>query len=100
MQHGDVGTLPRLQEEPTVPVIGVLTPRHTRPCRRRATAASTAGDADGRSEGTASRARARCGRVVPSGRKSVVPLIESEDPYAAETELAVRERAAPLKEAA
>ena len=95
--------LPRLQEELTVPVIGVLTPeahaavQATR--NRRVGLLAT--------EGTV--ASGRYGELVhaldagvsfhPVACPGLVPLIESDDPYGAETERAVRVYAEPLKSA-
>jgi glutamate racemase len=95
--------LPRLQEELAVPVVGVLTPeahaavQATR--NRRVGLLATQGTVDsgryrelvlGLDAGVSFQAVA-CPRLVP--------LIEGDDPYAAETEEAVREYAAPLKRA-
>jgi glutamate racemase len=95
--------LPQLQEELTVPVIGVITPeahaavQATRN-RRVGLLATQATVSSGRyaalvhalDAGVALHAVA-CPRLVP--------LIESDDPYGAETEAAVREYAQPLKDA-
>src|SRR6059058_2107039 len=95
--------LPQLQEELSVPVIGVITPeahaavqatrnRHVGLLATQGTVdsgryASLVGALDA---GVAFQSVA-CPRLVP--------LIESDDPYGPETEAAVREYAAPLKEA-
>jgi glutamate racemase len=68
--------LPQLQEELEVPVVGVIT-RY-----RELVHALDAG-----------------AELVPVPCPRLVPLIESDDPFAAETTEAVREYAAPLKEA-
>jgi glutamate racemase len=95
--------LPRLQEELTVPVVGVLTPeahaavQATR--NRRVGLLATQGTVD-------SGRYAELVRSLDAGVAfravacpALVPLIESDDPYGAETEQAVRDYAAPLKEA-
>src|SRR5690242_10140627 len=95
--------LPQLQEELTVPVVGVITPeahaavQATRNRRigllaTQATVeagryAKLIGDLDAGAELFA----VACPRLVP--------LIESDDPFSAQTTEAVREYAAPLKEA-
>src|SRR3954454_10209434 len=95
--------LPRLQEELTVPVIGVLTPeahaavQATR--NRRVGLLAT--------EGTVASGRyAELVRALDAGVSfhpvacpGLVPLIESDDPYGEETEQAVRTYAEPLKAA-
>jgi len=95
--------LPRLQEELTVPVVGVLIPeahaavQATR--NRRIGLLATQGTVDsdryrelvlGLDAGAA---------FHPVACPRLVPLIEGDDPYAAETEAAVREYATPLKDA-
>jgi glutamate racemase len=95
--------LPQLQEELTVPVIGVITPeahaavQATRNRRVGLLATQLTVDA-GR--------YARLVRDLDAGVSfhaiacpRLVPLIEGDDPYGAETERAVREYAAPLQEA-
>jgi glutamate racemase len=95
--------LPQLQEELTVPVIGVITPeahaavQATRNRRVGLLATQLTVDAG------------RYARLVrdldagvdftPVACPRLVPLIEGDDPYGPETEEAVREYAAPLKEA-
>jgi glutamate racemase len=95
--------LPQLQEELTVPVLGVITPeahaavQATRNRRVGLLATQLTVDAG------------RYGRLVrdldagvdfhPVACPRLVPLIEGDDPYGVETEEAVREYAAPLKEA-
>jgi glutamate racemase len=95
--------LPQLQEELTVPVIGVITPeahaavQTTRNRRIGLLATQLTVDA-GR---YASLVRALDAGVSfhPVACPRLVPLIEGDDPYGAETEHAVREYAAPLKSA-
>jgi glutamate racemase len=95
--------LPQLQEELTVPVVGVITPeahaavQATRNRRVGLLATQATVDA-GRYE--------QLVRTLDAGVKltavacpKLVPLIESDDPYAEETVDAVREYAAPLKAA-
>jgi len=95
--------LPQLQEELTVPVIGVITPeayaavQTTRNRRIGLLATQLTVDAG------------RYARLVhdldagvsfhPVACPRLVPLIEGDDPYGVETEAAVRAYAAPLKEA-
>jgi glutamate racemase len=95
--------LPRLQEELTVPVVGVTTPEahaavqatRNRKIGLLATQATVeagryaklVGDLDAGVE------------LVPVACPELVPLIESSDPFSARTTEAVREYAAPLKEA-
>jgi glutamate racemase len=94
--------LPQLQEELSVPVIGVITPeahaavQATR--NRRIGLLATQGTVD--SGRYASLVRALDAGVAfrPVACPRLVPLIESDDPYGPETEEAVREYAAPLKE--
>ncbi len=96
--------LPQLQEELAVPVVGVITPeahaavQATRN-RRIGLLATEATVAAGR--------YAELVRTLDAGVEvfsvacpRLVPLIESDDPFAAETTEAVREYASPLKEAA
>jgi glutamate racemase len=95
--------LPQLQEQLAVPVIGVITPE------ARAAVQATRNRRIGllATEGTVAAGRYRelvhaldAGvAFVPVACPQLVPLIESDDPYAAETEDAVREYAAPLKRA-
>jgi glutamate racemase len=95
--------LPQLQEDLTVPVIGVITPeahaavQATRN-RRIGLLATQATVAAGR---YASLVHALDAGVSlhPVACPRLVPLIEGEDPYGAETEAAVREYAAPLQSA-
>ena len=95
--------LPQLQELLTVPVVGVLTPeahaavQATR--NRRVGLLATQGTVDsGRYRELVHALDAGVAfHAVPCPR--LVPLIESADPYGEQTEQAVREYAAPLKEA-
>ena len=95
--------LPQLQEELTVPVVGVITPEAH---------AAVQATRNRRIGLLATQATVDAGRyrdlVValdagvsfhPVACPRLVPLIESGDPYSAETEQAVREYAEPLKEA-
>jgi len=95
--------LPRLQEELSVPVVGVLTPeahaavQATR--NRRIGLLATQGTVDSGRYGELVRALDAGVSFHPVACPRLVPLIEGDDPYADETELAVREYAALLKEA-
>ena len=95
--------LPRLQEELAVPVVGVLTPeahaavQATR--NRRIGLLATQGTVDSGRYGELVLALDAGVSLHPVACPRLVPLIEGDDPYAAETEQAVREYAAPLKEA-
>jgi glutamate racemase len=95
--------LPRLQSELSVPVIGVIAPE------ARAAVQATR---NGRVGLLATRATVEAGRYRelvhaldagvdfhPVACPRLVPLIESDDPYGNEIEEAVREYAAPLKDA-
>ncbi|MBV8563440.1 MAG: glutamate racemase [Actinobacteria bacterium] len=95
--------LPRLQEELSVPVLGVITPEahaavQTTRNRRVGLLATQATVDAGRYRELV---HALDAGVVfhPVACPRLVPLIEGEDPYGEETELAVREYAAPLQEA-
>ena len=83
--------LPQLQAELAVPVVGVITPeahaavQSTR--NRRVGLLATQATVDAGVE------------LVAVACPRLVPLIESDDPFAAETTEAVREYAAPLKDA-
>ena len=93
--------LPRLQEELTVPVVGVITPEahaavQTTRNRRVSLLATAATVEAGR--------YAELVHALDAGISfhslacpRLVPLIESDDPYGEETERAVREYAAPLQ---
>jgi glutamate racemase len=95
--------LPRLQEELEVAVVGVITPEAH---------AAVQATRNRRIGLMATKATVEAGRyaelvktldagaeLVPVACPRLVPLIESDDPFAAESTEAVREYAAPLKEA-
>jgi glutamate racemase len=94
--------LPRLQEELAVPVVGVLTPeahaavQATR--NRRIGLLATQGTVDSGRYGELVLALDAGVSLHAVACPRLVPLIEGDDPYAAETEQAVRDYAAPLKE--
>src|ERR687887_1671110 len=95
--------LPQLQEELTVPVVGVITPeahaavQATR--NRRIGLLATEGTvAAGRYEELVHALDAGV-ELVPVACPRLVPLIESDDPFGTETTDAVREYAEPLKAA-
>src|SRR5439155_13044441 len=95
--------LPQLQEELAVPVVGVLAPE------AHAAVQATRNRCVGllATEGTVEAGRSReLVQALDAGVELVqvacprlVPLIESDDPFSSETTEAVREYAAPLKEA-
>jgi glutamate racemase len=95
--------LPQLQEELTVPVIGVITPE------AHAAVQATRNRRIGLLATQLTVNAGRYARLVhdldagvsfhPIACPRLVPLIEGEDPYGEETEVAVREYAAPLKAA-
>src|SRR5215217_7424373 len=95
--------LPQLQEELEVPVVGVITPeahaavQATRN-RRIGLLATQATVGAGRYAELVHALDAGA-ELVPVACPRLVPLIESDDPFAAETTEAVREYAAPLKDA-
>jgi len=95
--------LARLQEELTVPVLGVITPeayaavQATRN-RRIGLLATEATIEAGRYAGLV-RALDAGSELVSVECPRLVPLIESDDPFSAQTTEAVREYAAPLKDA-
>jgi glutamate racemase len=95
--------LPRLQEELTVPVVGVLTPeahaavQATR--NRRVGLLATQGTVDSGRYAELVRALDAGVELRAIACPRLVPLIESDDPYGEETERAVREYAKPLKDA-
>ncbi len=95
--------LPRLQAELTVPVVGVITPeahaavQATR--NRRIGLMATQATVQAGRYGELVRALDAGVELFPVACPGLVPLIESDDPFAAETSEAVREYAAPLKEA-
>ncbi|HEY6835827.1 MAG TPA: glutamate racemase [Gaiellaceae bacterium] len=95
--------LPQLQEELRVPVVGVITPEAH---------AAVQATRNRRIGLLATQATVEAGRyakligdldagvaVFPVACPRLVPLIESDDPFSAETTEAVREYATPLKEA-
>jgi glutamate racemase len=95
--------LPELQERLTVPVLGVITPEaraavQTTRNRRIGLLATQATVASGRYEQLI-RALDAGARVFPVACPRLVPLIESDTPFGAETVDAVREYAEPLKRA-
>jgi glutamate racemase len=95
--------LPQLQAELTVPVLGVITPeahaavQTTR--NRRVGLLATQGTVDSGRYASLVRALDAGVSFHPVSCPRLVPLIESDDPYGPETEEAVREYIAPLKEA-
>jgi len=95
--------LPQLQEELTVPVVGVITPeahaavQATR--NRRIGLLATEGTVEGGRYAELVHALDAGAALVPVACPRLVPLIESDDPFSAETTEAVREYAAPLREA-
>jgi len=95
--------LPELQQRLTVPIVGVLAPEAhaavlaTR-SKRVGLLATQATVSSGRYEQLV-RALDAGVRVFPVACPRLVPLIESDDPFGEETSAAVREYAAPLKEA-
>src|SRR5713101_9374502 len=95
--------LPRLQEELTVPVVGVLTPeahaavQATR--NRRVGLLATEGTVESGRYGELVRALDAGVAFHPVACPLLVPLIESDDPYGEETERAVRGYAEPMKTA-
>jgi len=96
--------LPQLQEELTVPVIGVISPEAhaavlaTR--NRRIGLLATQGTVDGGRYAELIHTHDAGAEVTSVPCPLLVPLIEGDDPYGAATEAAVRQYAAPLKEAA
>jgi len=95
--------LPQLQEELTVPVIGVITPEAHAAVQatqtRRIGLLATQATVDAGRYRELVRALDAGVSFVPVACPRLVPLIESDDPYGEETEAAVREYAAPLREA-
>jgi glutamate racemase len=95
--------LPQLQETLAVPVIGVLTPeahaavQATR--NRRIGLLATKGTVDSGRYADLVHALDAGATLVAIACPRLVPLIEGDDPYGEPTEAAVREYAAPLKEA-
>ena len=95
--------LPELQERLDVPIVGVITPEahaavQTTRNRRIGLLATEATVQAGRYEELVRTLDAGA-RLFPVACPRLVPLIESEEPYGAETTEAVREYAQPLKEA-
>ena len=94
--------LPRLQEELTVPVVGVITPE------AHAAVQATRNRQVGLLATAATVGAGRYAELVhaldagisfhPVACPELVPLIEGDDPYGEDTERAVREYAAPLQE--
>jgi glutamate racemase len=95
--------LPQLQDELRVPVIGVIAPEAhaavlaTR--NRKIGLLATRGTVDGGRYSDLVHALDAGVEVWPVACPQLVPLIEGDDPYGEETEAAVREYAAPLKDA-
>ncbi|MBA2521863.1 MAG: glutamate racemase [Solirubrobacterales bacterium] len=95
--------LPQLQEECSVPVVGVITPeahaavQATR--NRRVGLLATQATVEAGRYAELVRALDAGVRLFPVACPRLVPLIESADPFGAETAGAVREYAAPLKQA-
>ncbi|HSB38385.1 MAG TPA: glutamate racemase [Gaiellaceae bacterium] len=95
--------LPQLQEELEVPVVGVITPeahaavQATR--NRRIGLLATQATVDAGRYAKLVHALDAGAELVPVACPRLVPLIESDDPFAAETTEAVREYAAQLKAA-
>jgi glutamate racemase len=95
--------LPQLQEDLDVPVVGVITPeahaavQATR--NRRIGLLATEGTVAAGRYAELVHALDAGVELVPVACPRLVPLIESEDPFGAETTAAVREYAAPLKDA-
>src|SRR5947208_17123200 len=95
--------LPQLQEELEVPVVGVITPeahaavQATR--NRRIGLLATEATVEAGRYAEVVHALDAGAELVPVACPRLVPLIESEDPFGAETTQAVREYAAELKEA-
>jgi len=94
--------LPQLQEELTVPVIGVISPEAhaavlaTR--NRRVGLLATQGTVDSGRYAELVHTLDRGVAFHPVACPRLVPLIEGDDPYGEATEAAVREYVAPLKE--
>jgi len=95
--------LPRLQEDLTVPVIGVITPEAYAAVQitrnRRIGLLATAATVEAGRYAALVRALDAGVELVAVECPRLVPLIESDDPFSAQTTEAVREYAAPLKEA-
>jgi glutamate racemase len=95
--------LPQLQEELEVPVVGVITPEaHTAvqaTRNRRIGLLATQATVEAGRYAELVHALDAGAELVPVACPRLVPLIESDDPFAAETTEAVREYAVPLKDA-
>jgi glutamate racemase len=95
--------LPQLQEELTVPVVGVITPEAHAAVQatrtRRIGLLATQATVDAGRYRELVRALDAGVSFHPIACPRLVPLIEGDDPYGAETDAAVREYAAPLKHA-
>src|SRR5918999_4122846 len=95
--------LPELQERLSVPIVGVITPeahaavQATR--NRRIGLLATEATVEAGRYGDLVRTLDAGARLFPVACPRLVPLIESDEPYGAETVEAVRGYAAPLKEA-
>src|SRR5437870_6223286 len=95
--------LPQLQEELTVPVVGVITPeahaavQATR--NRRIGLLATQATVEAGRYAELVHALDAGAELVPVACPRLVPLIESDDPFSAQTTEAVREYAATLKDA-
>ena len=95
--------LPQLQEELSIPVVGVITPeahaavQATR--NRRIGLMATEATVQAGRYAQLVRALDAGAELVPVACPRLVPLIESDEPFGAETTEAVREYAAPLKAA-
>src|SRR5438876_2326801 len=95
--------LPQLQEELSVPVLGVIAPeahaavQATR--NRRIGLLATQATVEAGRYAELVHALDAGAQLVPVACPRLVPLIESDDPFSAETTEAVRDYAAPLKEA-
>jgi glutamate racemase len=95
--------LPQLQEELAVPVVGVITPeahaavQATR--NRRVGLMATQATVEARRYAELVRTLDAGVHFFPVACARLVPLIESDEPFGAETTEAVREYAVPLKEA-
>ena len=95
--------LPQLQEELSVPVVGVITPeahaavQATR--NRRIGLMATEATVQAGRYAQLVQALDAGAELVPVACPRLVPLIESDEPFGAETTEAVREYAAPLKAA-
>jgi glutamate racemase len=95
--------MPQLQSELSVPVIGVIAPEARAAVQatrnRRVGLLATQATVDAGRYGDLVRALDAGVELYSVACPRLVPLIESDDPYGDETEEAVREYAAPLKDA-